>query len=147
MSVLKRQVSSSSNCASFFIVMIYNSSVSFKLMHFLHWVKGSHKSPKLETFKCYGENLPYYLCHFPNRKSAFLQVFHHSSVSWKVTPLYIFRSNVIYFPQKKPIKVEILKILSAQINIAKIGLSKSYKVSAKKYKRVISYDTEEWCKV
>ena len=120
MSILKRQVSSSSNFASFFIVMIYNSSVSFKLIYFLLWIKGSHWNPSFEIFKCTGENLSYSLCHFPNRKLVFFQILHHSSVLWKTTPLYFFRSNVTYFAKKEPIKVDILRILSAQIKIHKI---------------------------
>ena len=120
MSILKRQVNSSSNLASFFIVMIHNSSVSFKLLYFLLLIKGSNQNPSFEIFKCSGENLSYSLCHFPNRKLVFFQLLHHSSVSWKTTPLYFFRSNVTYFAKKEPIKVDILRILSAQIKIHKI---------------------------
>ena len=67
-----------------------NSSVNVKLIHFLLWIKASHQSPKFETFKCSGENLSYFFRHFPNRKSAFLQILHHSLVPWKITPLYFF---------------------------------------------------------
>ena len=81
---------SSSNFALFFIVMTYNSSVSFKLKHFQLWTKGSHKSPNFDIFKWSGEKLPNSPCHFPNHKSVFLQIFHHSSVSWKITPLHLF---------------------------------------------------------
>ena len=88
MSILKRQVNSSSSFASFFIVMTHNSCVDFRLILFLLWIKGSHQSPNFETFKCSGENLPYSLCHFPNYKSVFLEILHHHSVSWKITPLY-----------------------------------------------------------
>ena len=97
--------------------MTHNSSVNFKLIHFLFWTKGSHESPNFDTFQCSGENLPNSSCHFPNHKSVFLQTLHHSSVSWKITPLYFFKSNVIYFAQNEPTKVEILRILSAQVNI------------------------------
>ena len=119
MSILKWQVYSSSNFASFFIVMTHNSSVNFKLIHFLLWIKGSHQSSNFETFKCSGENLLYSSCHFSNHKSVFLHIFYHSSVSWKITPLYFFRLNVIYFAQKEPIKVEVFRISSAQIKITK----------------------------
>ena len=44
MSILKRQFSSSSIFASFFIVITHNSSVNFKLIHFLLRTKGSHQS-------------------------------------------------------------------------------------------------------
>ena len=109
MSILKRQVNSSSNIPSFFIVMTHNSSVNFKLIHFLLWIKGSHQSPNFETFKCSGENLPNSSCHFPNHKPVFLQILHDSSVSLKITPLYFFWSNVIYFAQKGQITVQILE--------------------------------------
>ena len=107
MSILKWQVNSSSNFASFFIVMTYNSSVNFKLIHFLLRTKGSHQGPNFDTFKCSGENLPNLSCHFSNHKSVFLRILHHSSMPWKITLLYLFRSNNIYFPQKEPIKVKI----------------------------------------
>ena len=73
---LKRQVSSTSNFASFFIVMAHNSSVNFKLIHFLLWIKGSHQSSSFETFECSGKNLPNSSCHFPNHESVFVQILH-----------------------------------------------------------------------
>ena len=42
---------------SFFIVMTHNSSVNFKLIHFLHFQE-SHQSPNFDTFNSSGENLP-----------------------------------------------------------------------------------------
>ena len=99
----------------------YNSSVNFKLKHFLLWTKGSHQSPNFDTFKCSGENLPNSSCHFPSNKSVFLQILHHSSVSWKITPLYFFSSNNIHFAQKKPIEVKIsFRLLSAQVKICQV---------------------------
>ena len=109
MSILKRQVSSFSIFVSFFIVMTHNSSVNFKVIPFLLWTKGSHQSPNFDTFKCSGENLPNSSCHFPSNKSVFLQILHHSLMSWKITPLYFFSSNNIYFAQKEPIKVNIFE--------------------------------------
>ena len=109
MSILKRQVSSSSIFVSFFIVMTHNSSVNFKVIHFLLWAKGSHQSSNFDTFKCSGENLQNSSCHFPSNKSVFLQILHHSSMSWKITPLYFFSSNNIYFAQNEPIKVKIFE--------------------------------------
>ena len=78
-------------------------------MHFLVGTKGSLESTNFDTFKCSDENLPNSSCHFPNHKSVFLQILHDSSVSWKTTPLYFFRSNVIYFAQKGPIKAQIFE--------------------------------------
>ena len=109
MSILKWQVNSSSNFSSFFIVITVNSSVNFQFMNFLLWTKGSHQFPNFDTFKCSGENLSISSCHFLNHKPVFLQILHHFSVSCKITPLYFFRSNVIYFAEKEPIKVQILQ--------------------------------------
>ena len=89
MSILKRQVNSTSDFASIFIVMTHNPFVNFKLIHFLLWIKESHQRLNFETFEC----------------SVFLQVLHHSSVSCKITPLYFFRSIIIQFVQKKSIEV------------------------------------------
>ena len=109
MSLLKSQVNSSPNFASFFIVMTHNSSANFKLIHFLFWIKESHQSPNLDTFKCSGENFPNSSCHFSNHKSVFLQILHHSTVSCKITPLYVFSSNNIYFAQKEHINMKIFE--------------------------------------
>ena len=99
MSILKWQVNSSSFFVWFFIVMTHNSSVSFKLINVLLWTKVSHQSPNFYIFECSGENLPTSSCHFPNQKSVSLQILHHFSVSWKITSLYFFRSNIKYFAQ------------------------------------------------
>ena len=63
-----------------------------------------------ETFRCSGKNFPNSLCHFWKQKSVFLQILHQYSVLPNITPLYFFRSNIIYFVQKKPIKVQIFEI-------------------------------------
>ena len=107
MSILKRQVSCSSNFVSFFIVMTHNSSVNFKVIHSLLWVKGSHQSSNFDTFECSGENLPNFSNLFSNQKSFFLQNLHISSRSWKVTPLYLCSSNNINLGHKEPIKTQI----------------------------------------
>ena len=33
---------------------------------------------------------------FETTRSGFIQILHHCSVSWKITPLYFFSSNLIY---------------------------------------------------
>ena len=70
MSILKWQANSSLNFASFFTVMTHNSSVDFKLISLLFWIKGSNQSPNFETCKCSGENWPYSSCHFPNHSHS-----------------------------------------------------------------------------
>ena len=109
MSILKWQLSSSSIFVSFFIVMTHNSTVDLKLIHFLLWPKGSYQSSNFDTFKCSGENLQNSWCHVLRNKSVFLQILHHSSMSWKITPLFFFSSNNTYFAQKEPIKAKIFE--------------------------------------
>ena len=89
--------------------MTHNSSVNFKVVHFLLSGKGSHQSSNFDTFECSGENLPNSSCHFPSSKSVFLQILHHSSMPWKITPMYFFSSNNIYFAQKEPVKAKIFE--------------------------------------
>ena len=62
-----------------------------------------------ETFKFSGQNFSNFLCQFWNDKLIPLQILHPSSVSWKVTPLYFFSSNKIYFAQKELIKMKIFE--------------------------------------
>ena len=46
---------------------------------------------------------------FQTTKLVFVQLLHRSSVSCKITPMYFFRPNLIYFAEKEPIKLYILK--------------------------------------
>ena len=66
-----------------------------------------------------GENLLNSSCHFPNHKSIIYQILLDSCVM-KYTTLYFFRSNVVYFAQKGPMKVQIFRLFSAQIKIHQI---------------------------
>ena len=95
---------------SIFIVMTHKSTINFKFIYFLVWIKGSHQSSNFETFECSVKNLPNSSCHFPNHKSIFLRILNHSSVPWKIIPLYFFSSKIIFFGQKQPIKVQIFEI-------------------------------------
>ena len=62
-----------------------------------------------ETFKCSGQILSNSLCQFWNDESIPLQILYPSSVSWRITPLYFFSSNNIYFAHKEPIKIKIFE--------------------------------------
>ena len=87
-------------------------------MYFLLWTEGSHESTNFDTFKCADEKLPNCSYHFPNHKSIFHQiVLRHSSESWKITPLYFFRSNIIDLAQKTQSKCKFLRLPSAHVNI------------------------------
>ena len=121
MSVLKWKVNSSSNFALFFIVMTHNSSVNFKVIHFLLWAKGPHQSSNFDTFECSGENLPHSSCHFSSNKSVFLQILHHS-MSMKDNSSLLFLVQTIYTLLKRSLlKLKFLRLSSAQVKICQIS--------------------------
>ena len=120
MSVSKCQVSSSSNFASFFIVVTHNSCASFKVIPFLLWTKGSHQSPNFDTFKCSGENLPNFSSLFSNYKSVFLQNLHTSSVSRKITPLYFCSFNNNTLVTRSQLKHTFFRLSSTRVKIHEV---------------------------
>ena len=93
---------------------LYASSVSWKITSLYFFSSNNiyfaQKEPIkvkiFETFECLGQNLSNALWQFLN-KLVPLQILYPNSVSWKITPLYFFSSNNIYFAQKEPIKVKI----------------------------------------
>ena len=56
---------------------------------------------------------------FETTRSGFLQILHHCSVSWRITPLYFFSSNLIYFEQIGHWS-EIFRLLSGWVKIHQI---------------------------
>ena len=71
--------------------------------------KESIKVKFFETFERSVQNLLNSLCRFWNDKSIPLQILYPSSVPRKITPLYSFSSNNIYFAQKENIKMKIFE--------------------------------------
>ena len=74
------------------------------------------KSTSFRFSKCYSQNSLNF-CQFWNYKSIPLQILHHSSLSWHIIPLSILSSNIFYFGQKDPIKVQILTLSSDLVKI------------------------------
>ena len=78
---------------------------------------------------------------------------HHSSMSWEITLPYFFSWNFKWFLQKESAKVQnFRKISTAEVNFTKfvlwLLLLKVYTISAKKkYRGVMSHDTEDWWKI
>ena len=62
-----------------------------------------------ETCECSGQILSNSLCQLWNDESIPLQILYPPSVSWKITSLYFFSPNNIYFGQKEPIRVHIFE--------------------------------------
>ena len=82
-----------------------NSSLSFKLIHFLLCIKGSNESHNFENFVSSGGNLSIRHVIFQTNIGFFFQNLHHTLVSWNIAPLYFFSWNIKYFGKKQPIKV------------------------------------------
>ena len=57
---------------------------------------------------------------FETTRSRFIQILHHCSVSWKITPLYYFSTNLIYFGQKRGHRSEIFRLLTCCLKIHQI---------------------------
>ena len=115
MPILKRQVISFSNIASFFIAITHNSPLNLKHINFLLWIKAYHKSPNFETFKCFGENLPNSSCYFPNNKSVFPQFLHHSLLVCTFLPQTWYTLVI-----NSQWKCNFLILLSARVKICQI---------------------------
>ena len=146
-------------------------------MQFLLSAKGSHENTSFDTFKCSDENLPNSSCHFPNHKSVFLQILHDSSMSWNTLLCIFLGQNTLHKRNQSANFLEFLvlrskftkflsflkqKISSLQIfhNFGEISPEQSkawnfalwwtpfqIKFQLKKYRRLLSHGTEEWCKV
>ena len=78
---------------------------------------------------------------------------HHSSMLWEISLLYFFSWNFIWFLQKEPTTVQNFRLLTAQVKFHQICTLigsfcwKYIKFQLKKYRGVMSHDTEEWCKI
>ena len=102
---------------SVFLQILDHSSVSWKInplylfsSNNIYFVQKEPIKVKIfDTFKCSGQNLPNSSCQFWNDTLIPLQILYHSSVSWKITPMYFFSSTSIYFAQKEHIKVNIFE--------------------------------------
>ena len=96
--------------------VLYLSSVSWKIipLYFFssnnaYFAQKEHiKINFFETFKCSGQNSPNSWCQFSNDKSFLLQILHHSSLSWHITPLRILSFS--YFGLKDHINIPILRL-------------------------------------
>ena len=108
--------------------ILYPSSVSLKItplfffsLNTVYYAQKEHiKKNIIETFECLSQNFSDYSCQFWNDKSIPLQILHHSSLSWHITPLSILSSYFSYFELKGPIKIPILRLSSSLLKICHI---------------------------
>ena len=93
-----------------------------------------------------------FTCTLRARSKPCMQFVKACSVSWEVTFLYFFSWKFLSFGQKEPIKVPNFRLLTTHVKFHQmctlIGSFcwKYIKLQLKKYRGVMSHDTEEWCK-
>ena len=74
-------------------------------------------------------------------------------MSWEISLLYFFSWNFIWFLQKEPTTVQNFRLSTAQVKFHQICTLigsfcwKYIKFQLKKYRGVVSHDTEDWCKI
>ena len=110
--------------------ILYHSSVSWKItsQHFFSSdnIYFAQKEPIkvniFETFKWSGQNLSNSSCQFSNDKLIPLQILYHSSMSWKITPLYFLAQTIYTLLKRSPLKGKILRPPSAQVKLCQIPL-------------------------
>ena len=109
MSILKRQVSSSSNFSLFFSVITHNSSVIFRSYIFYFGQKDLIKLPILTLPSVLVKicQIPHVI--FQTTSQFFFKFCMTLHCHERLFLCTIFRSSVIYFPQKEPMNVKIFK--------------------------------------
>ena len=108
MPILKWQVSSSSDFALFFVVMTNNYSINFKLIHFILWMKGLILS-QFWDFRVLWWKLAKFLLSYSKLQVTYSPNFGSLFSVTKDNSSILFRSSVMYFAQKEPIKVQIFE--------------------------------------
>ena len=74
-------------------------------------------------------------------------------MSWEIILLYFLSWNIIWFLQKEPTKVRNFKLSTTQVKFHQICTLigffcwKYIEFKLKSYRRVMSHNTEEWCKI
>ena len=112
MSIFKEDVDSSPNFVSLFSFIKYYTSVLFWLKQYIYIYTSLKRNPLKWKFLRFSSarvkfcKNPY--ANFDMRSRFLSTLCIPLPVSWKITPLYFFSSNIIYFAHKEPIKVTIL---------------------------------------
>ena len=116
MPILKRRVDSSRNFVSLFSFIKQYSSVHFLAQIIYTLLKRSTlkwKILRLSSTLVKIHQIP----HASFEMSIPLQILHHSSLSWHITPLWILSSYLSYFRLKNLINIPILRLSIALVKI------------------------------
>ena len=98
MSFFKPQVSFRLNFATPFSVITHNSSEIFLLKQCTLWTKRAHQCPIFRLLGALMKVHPIPHAIFETTRSGFIQILHNNFA--KITPLYFFCSNLVYYGQK-----------------------------------------------
>ena len=85
------------------------------------WTKRTHKSTIFQTLHALMKVHPIPQAIFEIKRSGFIQILHLCPVSWKITPVYFFSSDLIYFGQIEPTEVKFYRLLSGWVKIHQIS--------------------------
>ena len=105
----KPRVNSSRNFVSVSSFMKYNSSILFWLKQYILCLKGAHWNEHFWDFRVLRSKFVKFLMSLWYDESIHQQILYLSSVSAKITLLYLFSSNNIDFAQNYPIKMKIFQ--------------------------------------
>ena len=97
------------NFASPFTVITYNFSEVFQLKHYILWTKRAHQYTilNIQSFRLLSALMkvhPIPHATFETARSGFIQVLHHCSVSWKITPLNVLAQTLYTLDKNSPSK-------------------------------------------
>ena len=151
MTFSKPQVIFSSNSASLFSVMKDTSRGAFR-SNIIYLAQKEPIKVKILSISSAQGKIHLILVIFETTNQFFFE-FCINLQGHETHSLYFFSWNYIFFQQKEPTKVHIWsKFMRAVESLKFCTLMGSFcqnhiKLQLKKYRRVIFYDNEEWCKV
>ena len=130
MSFFNPEVSFRWNFTTNFSVMIHNSSEMLYLKQYMFWTERTHQCT---IFRLIGALMKFHpIPHsiFGTTSSGLVQILHHCSVSWYITPpyffswtcasreiclLYFFSWTFIWFLQKEPTTVQTFRLSTPEV--------------------------------
>ena len=111
------------------------------------WTKRAHQCTIFQTFECLKEIYPIPHAIFETQRSGSIQILHHCSVSWKITPLYFLAQNSYTLDKNSPSKWNFWTFESFVYTLIDPFHAKYITLDLKKHIGVIFHDTEESCKI
>ena len=125
--------------------MKYDSVYLFSSNNICFAKKEPIKVKVFGSFECLCQNLSNFSCQFWNGKSIPLQILHHSSVSWNMTPCTYLAPAIYTLLKRNPLKLNFLGLLSACVKICQIPHVNFETASQFLFKFCIIFQCHERC--